>query len=164
MTLFKKYLSGLPWWFRGTESGCQCRRHRFAPWSERTPHPTCRGARRPRHSHWACALKSRNHNSWARVLQLLKPPRPELGSATREAPAVKSWCTKLGSSPHSPQPEKGPCNSEVPAQPKMIEWINKFKKKKKKTPFIYCPVQWIKKCNTVFLFPNLTHCSIPNKV
>ena len=27
-------LFGLPWWLSGKESACQCRRHRFDPWSE----------------------------------------------------------------------------------------------------------------------------------
>ena len=29
---------GLPWWLRGKESSCQCRRHTFDPWSEKIPH------------------------------------------------------------------------------------------------------------------------------
>ena len=28
----------LPWWFNGKESACQCRRHRFHPWSGQIPH------------------------------------------------------------------------------------------------------------------------------
>ena len=28
---------GLPWWLRGIESGCQCRRHRFDPWVRKIP-------------------------------------------------------------------------------------------------------------------------------
>ena len=27
-----KYLGGLPWWLRGKESTCQCRRYGFDPW------------------------------------------------------------------------------------------------------------------------------------
>ena len=27
------YLVGLPWWLSGKESACQCRGHRFHPWS-----------------------------------------------------------------------------------------------------------------------------------
>ena len=30
-------LSGLPWWFSGKESACQCRRCRFNPWVRKTP-------------------------------------------------------------------------------------------------------------------------------
>ena len=29
---------GLPWWRSGWESACQCREHRFEPWSGRIPH------------------------------------------------------------------------------------------------------------------------------
>ena len=29
---------GLPWWRSGWESACQCRGHRFEPWSGRIPH------------------------------------------------------------------------------------------------------------------------------
>ena len=28
---------GLPWWFSGEESVCQCRRHRFDPWVGKDP-------------------------------------------------------------------------------------------------------------------------------
>ena len=31
-------LPGLPWWLRGKESACQCRRHGFDPWSGKIPH------------------------------------------------------------------------------------------------------------------------------
>ena len=30
-------LRGLPWWLRGKESSCQCRRHRFDPWVRKVP-------------------------------------------------------------------------------------------------------------------------------
>ena len=29
---------GLPWWHSGWESACQCRGHRFEPWSGKIPH------------------------------------------------------------------------------------------------------------------------------
>ena len=29
---------GLPWWCSGWESACQCRGHRFKPWSGKIPH------------------------------------------------------------------------------------------------------------------------------
>ena len=31
-------LPGLPWWRSGWESACQCRGHRFEPWSGKIPH------------------------------------------------------------------------------------------------------------------------------
>ena len=30
-------IGGLPWWFTGKESTCQCRRHGFNPWLGRSP-------------------------------------------------------------------------------------------------------------------------------
>ena len=33
-----KHLWGLPWWRSGWESACQCRGHRFEPWSGKIPH------------------------------------------------------------------------------------------------------------------------------
>ena len=33
-----KRLQGLPWWRSGWESACQCRGHRFEPWSGKIPH------------------------------------------------------------------------------------------------------------------------------
>ena len=38
---------GLPWWLSGKESFCQCRRHRFNPWSRKIPHAM--GATKPVH-------------------------------------------------------------------------------------------------------------------
>ena len=35
--LSKGGLNGLPWWFRGKESTCQCRRHGFDPWVRKIP-------------------------------------------------------------------------------------------------------------------------------
>ena len=34
----KWQLQGLPWWRSGWESACQCRGHRFEPWSGKIPH------------------------------------------------------------------------------------------------------------------------------
>ena len=31
---------GLPWWLSGEESTCQCRGHRFGPWSKKISHAT----------------------------------------------------------------------------------------------------------------------------
>ena len=37
LTFLKFNFSGLPWWFSDKESTCQCRRHRFSPWSGKIP-------------------------------------------------------------------------------------------------------------------------------
>ena len=34
----KNLAKGLPWWLGGKEFACQCRRHRFNPWSGKIPH------------------------------------------------------------------------------------------------------------------------------
>ena len=34
----RKKGTGLPWWLSGEESACQCRRHRFNPWSRKIPY------------------------------------------------------------------------------------------------------------------------------
>ena len=36
--LIKKAFWRVPWWSSGKESTCQCRRHRFNPWSREMPH------------------------------------------------------------------------------------------------------------------------------
>ena len=36
--LVKNTYLGLPWWRSGWESACQCRGHRFEPWSGKIPH------------------------------------------------------------------------------------------------------------------------------
>ena len=38
MLTCKARFSGLPWWLSGQESACQCRRHRFDPWSRELPY------------------------------------------------------------------------------------------------------------------------------
>ena len=37
-SLLKKGDQGLPWWRSGKESTCQCKGHRFDPWSGKIPH------------------------------------------------------------------------------------------------------------------------------
>ena len=37
-TIIQKETCGLPWWCSGWGSACQCRGHRFEPWSGRIPH------------------------------------------------------------------------------------------------------------------------------
>ena len=35
---YQENMWGLPWWRSGWESACQCRGHRFEPWSGKIPH------------------------------------------------------------------------------------------------------------------------------
>ena len=56
-TVLRMPFLGLPWWLSGKESACQCRIHRFNPWSGKIPHaveqlspcsmPTCHNYRSP---------------------------------------------------------------------------------------------------------------------
>ena len=50
-------------------------------------------------------------------------------STTREATAVRSWCTTLERNPHSPQLEKSPRSNEDPVQSKINKTCIKKKKK-----------------------------------
>ena len=93
---------GLPWWFSSKESTCQCRRHRFDPWSRGDP--ICCGATKPVHKYWASALEpgSGNYRSpWARepVLHNERPLRWEAcpGQLDQVAPATreKPVCTAM---------------------------------------------------------------------
>ena len=89
-------LFGLPWWLSGKESACQCRRHRFDPWSGRIPHASeqlivC-------HNYWACALE---------------PMVPKRSQCNEKPTHVAREY------PYSLQLEKCQCSSEDPAQPKI---------------------------------------------
>ena len=81
----------LPRWFNGKESACQCRRHRFHPWSGKIPHAV-------EQLNWctmtvdclACALGPGSHNSWAHAPQLLTPVTQSLYSSAGEATTMRS--------------------------------------------------------------------------
>ena len=62
---------GLPWWFSGKESSCQCSRCRLDPWSGKTPHAT------EQLSPWATSTE-------AGALQQEKPPPREACSQQPE--------------------------------------------------------------------------------
>ena len=79
-TIFKIVYLGLPWWCSGWKSACQCRGHRFDPWSRKIPHaaeqlsPRATTTEPACHNYWSpCTLGPMCRNYWARVLQLLKP-------------------------------------------------------------------------------------------
>ena len=59
-----KSMQRLPWWCSGWESACQCRGHRFGPWSGKIPPTTERAAGPMHHNYWACALEPASHNYW----------------------------------------------------------------------------------------------------
>ena len=105
----------LPWWFNGKESACQCRRHRFHPWSGKIPHAV-------EQLNWctvtvdclACALGPGSHNYWAHAPQLLTPVPQSLCSSAGEATTMRSPHTATGTcslqletSLHSNRPSTG---------------------------------------------------------
>ena len=96
---------GLPLWYSGWESACQCRGRGIHPWSGKIPHGT-RQLKPVPHSYWALSLEPASHNSWAPVQQVLKPECLEPMPLTREATTVRSLCTTARSSPRYRQWEK----------------------------------------------------------
>ena len=99
LSFFVKYNEGLLWWLSGKESTCQCRRHRFNPWSRKTPH-CCGAAKTVYHNCWACARTQES--------QLLEEPRnlePSLWNKSEVAQSCPTLCDPIdcslpGSSVH----------------------------------------------------------------
>ena len=71
---------GLPWWLRGEEPACQCRRHGFNPWSGKISHA------KEQLSPCAWALEPRNHNYCAHESELLKPSCPRAHTPQEKPP------------------------------------------------------------------------------
>ena len=141
-----KSSAGLPWWLSDEESACQCRRHRFNPWSGKFPHaaeqwsPWVTVAEPVR---WAwgtgCgAVKPTSHSGWARALSL--------GHRLRISEAHESqWpslCSKRGKPPqreaHRQQQRAAPASHNsrkahkaTKAQSKINKYILKFLSKGK---------------------------------
>ena len=113
-------LKGLPWWLSGKEAVCQCRGHRFHPWSGNTPHakehlrPFIPTIEPMLYSMGAATPEPKRHNDWsprARALQLGKPPR---------------WDA------HALHGRENPCSNKNPAQAENKQ-INTIKKKIRET-------------------------------
>ena len=51
---FQEKSRGLPWWYNGWESACQCRVHRFDPWSGRSLHTEEQLSRSPTTTEFMC--------------------------------------------------------------------------------------------------------------
>ena len=101
-SLSPSLLSGLPWWFSGKESACQCRRHRFNPWSEKIPHAMEQFS--------PCAtITEPGHRNWDHTLQL-----PELESPTVHARWWAAHALQWGAAPgltatrEKPAPQRRP--------------------------------------------------------
>ena len=116
----KKESSELPWWLSGKESTCQCRRHRFDPWSGEIPHAT------EQLSPWAATTE---------------PVLTSPGAGTSEARAPRSLRTRapwgacvspLESGLHSPQLGERARSEEDPEQPESE--LNRLKESRKFSP------------------------------
>ena len=93
---------GLSCWLSGKESTCQCRRHRFDPWSGKIPHAA---------GHLSlCTTTTESMHPRAHALQQEKPPQWE------------AQALRLESSPHSPQLQKNPGSNKDSAQTKIKKW------------------------------------------
>ena len=78
--LVRKGHRGLHWWSSSKEFACQCRRHRFNPWSRKIPHAAEQLSSCTTTTELTC------HHYW--ILCIESPC-----SATREATSVRSLCT-----------------------------------------------------------------------
>ena len=58
------WLGGLALWLSGSESACQCRRHRLTPWSGKHPH-AMEHVKPGHHNYCICALEPGSHNYWS---------------------------------------------------------------------------------------------------
>ena len=113
---FLKKIWGLPWWYRGYESACQCRGHGFSLWFGKIPRATEQPSHVPQVLSWC---------SRAGELQLPSPWATSTEAFTLEpVPHSRgSHCNK------KPQPGKSPCAAaktyptKGPTQPKINTWI-----------------------------------------
>ena len=86
----KKRWTGLPWWLSGKESTCQCRRHRFNPWSRKIPR-TMEHLRPCAPQLLGLCSRAGSPNYWAHVLQLLTSACPKACAPQQEKPL--QWVT-----------------------------------------------------------------------
>ena len=68
---------GLPWWLRGKEPACQCRGHRFDPWSRRIP---------PALERQSPCTTAVEHVLWSRGATAAEARAPGARSPQQEAP------------------------------------------------------------------------------
>ena len=127
-----KSVPRIPWWFSGKKSTCQCRRHRFDPWSGNIPHTSEQPALQSKlhYNYWACALELGSHNSWTQAPQLLKPlPRATAPQQEKPPPQWEACSLQLESSPHSPEWDKSSHSNKDPSETEInIRDRNKVKK------------------------------------
>ena len=107
-----------PWWLSRWEFTCQCRRHRFDPWSEKIPRAAeqlsqCTTTTTPASCN-RCSLRILSC-----ALQLLKPWQPRAHASQEKPPRWEAHASQLESR-HSFHNQKKPVQSnEDPEQPKI---------------------------------------------
>ena len=96
---------GLPWWRSGWESACQCRGHRFEPWSGKIPHAA------EQLGLWATTTEP------AHLEPVLRNKK--------KAKIVRGPRTAMKSGPHLPQLEKALAQKQRPntAKKKKSSWL-----------------------------------------
>ena len=120
MAICRKGIQGLPWWLSGKESACQCRRHRFNPWSRKIPHALkqlspCTTAVEP-------VLQSPGTTTTEPTAAATEAHVPEspCSSTTRDVTTMRCLNTAKKSSLCSLQLERCLHSNKDPAQPKKI--------------------------------------------
>ena len=104
-------LEALPWWLSSKESACQCRRHRFNPWSGKIP-------RAGEQLSPSTTTTEPVLRAWGR--KLLTPSCPTASALQQEKPLQSEVrAPQLERSPLSLQQEKSPHSKEDPAQPQI---------------------------------------------
>ena len=91
----KNQCLGLSSWLSGKEPTCQCRRHRFHPWSRKIPY----AEKQPS----PCITTEPLFCSTAQELQLLMPFRPGAHAPQEKPPQWEACTAQLESSPQSLQ-------------------------------------------------------------
>ena len=113
--------AGLRWWLQSKESACQCRRHRFDPWSSKIPKAA------EQLSPCAATVES---VLWSVGAATLQPRATDPVLSARQATAARILCTATSEQPPPPQLEKSPRGNKDTARPNR----NKLKKKKECAP------------------------------
>ena len=94
--LIQSWPAELPWWLRGGESACQCRRHGFNPWCRKSPHAAEQLSSCARHNCRVCALKPTSCTP--------EPTRPRARAPHNERPP--QWEARTPKAQHSQNKER----------------------------------------------------------
>ena len=110
----------LPCWLSDKQSACQCRRHRFEPWSGKIPHAIeqfslCATIIEPvLQSPGTTTIKPTGHSYWS--LHALEPSALQ----QQKPPQWEAHALQLECNPCLPQWGKSPNSNKDTAQPKML--------------------------------------------